>query len=292
MLTHLNNILDNINYLSSSQLNTAVATVVYKQRQKPVHHHKSHRLVRVSPLIGRLIGEYLRPAHIAMSKLNPNQNQSGYTEGVNFLLAALQRHETEMFCLDNKKTFFSCSLDGVSAFDIVNRQIQLRELYFAGDTGKHWQANYFEYNNSKTKIKMNNKLSSELEETLGCKQGSIKSGDHWKIYISTLLETMDSANLGVSIGPINVGVSCCADDVLAMSDDQHKLQCLLDIASKTGGMFKIQYGASKTKIIVSGPEIDQGYYADTKPWVMDNQTVSVVEDNDHLGQIISGQREY
>ena len=86
-------------------------------------------------------------------------------------------------------------------------------------------------------------------------------------------------------------MSCCADDVLAMSDDQHKLQCLLDIASKTGGMLRIQYGAAKTKIIVSGPDVDQRYYADTKPWVMDSQTVSVVEDNDHLGQIISGQRQ-
>ena len=76
-----------------------------------------------------------------------------------------------------------------------------------------------------------------------------------------------------------------------MSDDQHKLQCLLDIASKTGGMLRIQYGAAKTKIIVSGPDVDQRYYADTKPWVMDSQTVSVVEDNDHLGQIISGQRQ-
>ena len=197
-------------------------------------------------MISRLIDEYLRPVHAKISKLNPNPIQSGYTEGVNFLLAALQRHETETFCIYHKKTFFSCSLDGISAFELVKREIQLRELYFAGDTGKYWQASYYEYNNSKTEIKMNNKLSSELIETLGIKQGSVKSGDHWKIYASLLLDTLDSATLGVSMGPIDVGVSCCADDVLAMSDDPHKLQCLLDIASDTGQIFRIKYGASKT----------------------------------------------
>ena len=33
------------------------------------------------------------------------------------------------------------------------------------------------------------------------------------------------------------------------------------------------------------------YYKDIQPWVMDNKPVSVKEDNDHLGLIVSGYKE-
>jgi hypothetical protein len=74
--------------------------------------------------------------------------------------------------------------------------------------------------------------------------------------------------LGVWIGNINVGVSGVADDVYLMSDRQSKLQAQLDIASHYGKCSK--YGANKTKITV------------------DNDVVKVVNDNENLGQTISG----
>ena len=66
--------------------------------------------------------------------------------------------------------------------------------------------------------------------------------------MSPTIETLDSSELGVWVGPINVSVSTCADDVLVMSDSQNKLQVLLDIASKCGKMYKIENEATKTKI--------------------------------------------
>ena len=60
VLQLLNSIIDNINCLSSPQLNTSVASVIYKGKGKPIYSHKSHRLVRVTPLFARLIDEYLR----------------------------------------------------------------------------------------------------------------------------------------------------------------------------------------------------------------------------------------
>ena len=33
------------------------------------------------------------------------------------------------------------------------------------------------------------------------------------------------------------------------------------------------------------------YYGDTKPWRMGGEAVKVVDDNDHLGQIVSGKRQ-
>ena len=138
---------------------------------------------------------------------------------------------------------------------------------------------------------MKGKLSRSIEETLGVKQGRNKSSDHYKIYIAPLLDTLDAANLGVWIGSINVSVSGVADDVYLMCDKQTKLQAQLDIASHYGKMFRIKYGATKTKVTVVGSEVDQNYFSDVKPWIMDGEVVQVVEDNEHLGQIVSGKNQ-
>ena len=86
--------------------------------------------VTISPIfLGRLLDEFLRPTKLNMTKKTQNINQYGFTEGVTYLMGSLQRNEVEKYCQDNKMTFFGCSLDGESAFEVVDRTIQLRELY-------------------------------------------------------------------------------------------------------------------------------------------------------------------
>ena len=165
---------------------------------------------------------------------------------------------------------------------MVNRNIQTRELYMAGIEGDYWQSNYHSYQDSVTKIKMNQKLSREIKETLGVKQGHINSSDHYKVYIGPCLDMLEDAQLGVWIGPINSGVSGCADDVFLLTDNPVKLQALIDMAEHYGKLYRIQYGALKTKITVSGPDVDVQYYKDTQPWNMAGQPIEVVENNEHL----------
>ena len=283
----INLIIDNINCISAVQLNTSIATLLYKGKGKAVSHHKSYRLVRVTPLIGRLLDEHMRPALVKIVKPIQNENQYGFTENMSYMLGALQRHEVEKFCFDSKQTFFGCSLDGDSAFEVVDRDIQIHELYFAGQVGDHWKASHYSYKSSLTKIKYKGNLSREIEENLGVKQGRNLSSDHYKVYIAPLLKALDEAQLGVQIGPINCSVSGVADDVYLMTNRQTNLQSQLDIAAHYGHMYRIEYGAGKTKITVKGSEIDQNYYNDVSPWTMNGEPVNVVENNEHLGQIVS-----
>ena len=102
---------------------------------------------------------------------------------------------------------------------------------------------------------------------------------------------LEDAQLGVWIGPINSGVSGCADDVFLLTDNPVKLQALIDMAEHFGKLYRIQYGVLKTKITVSGPDVDVQYYKDTQPWNMAGQPIEVVENNEHLGQILSGSRQ-
>ena len=54
---------------------------------------------------------------------------------------------------------------------------------------------------------MDGKLSRNIEEQLGVKQGRNKSSDQYKVYYAPLRDTLDTSNLGVWIGNINEGVS-------------------------------------------------------------------------------------
>ena len=287
----INRVLDDINFLSAPEFKVSIASVIHKGKGKPKTHHKSYRLVRSCPLIGRIIDEHIRPMAVQLSRSRQSINQYGFTENVSYLLGALQRHEAQKYCIDKKQTFFGCSLDGDSAFEVVCRAIQKRELYFAGETGQLANYNTGSYNNTHTRIKMKKKISRPLSESLGVGQGKIRSSDHYKIYVNPALETLESAQLGINIGPINTGLSCVADDLYLLSDDQTKLQGLLDIAQHYGQQYRIAYGASKTVISVVGSKQDMHYYKDVQPWTMDDLPVSVKEDNDHLGLVVSGLRE-
>ena len=121
------------------------------------------------------------------------------------------------------------------------------------------------------------------------KQGHIKSSDNYKIYNNPLLDMLDSASLGVQIGPeLNSGFCACADDVFLMTDTQSKLQSMLDIANFYGVMYKVTFGAAKTKITIVGSELDRNYYSDVAPWRLGGEKVKVTDDNEHLGQLVSG----
>ena len=102
-----------------------------------------------------------------------NNNQYGFTEGIDYKMGILQRYECQQYCLDNKKTLFGLTVDGVSAFDVVERPILLWELFNTGEEGDMWQFTNASYRNTVCKIKMKGKLSSSFEEILGVGQGRV-----------------------------------------------------------------------------------------------------------------------
>ena len=233
--------------------------------------------------------EFIRPISEPISRSLQNSSQYGFTPKLSYLLGAVQRHECEAYAIDVKKTCFGCSLDGEAAFKVVDRDIQKRELYLSGERGDLWRFSHHSYENTYTKIKMDNKLSLPLEEHLGVKQGHIKSSDHYLDYNRPLLDTLDRAGLGFWIGPSCINSSDVADDVYILSESKEGLQQALNLSSHYGRCHKITFGASKTKITITGPDIDRQYYKDTKPWNMDGKVVDLPETNDHLGIIVSGE---
>ena len=40
-----------------------------------------------------------------------------------------------------------------------------------------------------------------------------------------------------------------------------------------------------------GSKLDMAYYKDTRPWTLNGERIEVVENNDHLGRVVSGKKE-
>ena len=62
----------------------------------------------------------------------------------------------------------------------------------------------------------------------------------------------------------------------------------LNIINFFGRRYRMIFNAEKTKLVVTGSKLDMKHYSDVSPWVLDNQAISVVDNNEHLGLIVSG----
>ena len=109
----------------------------------------------------------------------------------------------------------------------------------------------------------------------------MKLSDHYKIYYKSLLDTVANANWGSKWCQTISGFLLC-----------WWLQCIIDIEEHYGGMFEIEYRSDESKITVHGWTIYQDYILDVHLWIMYVNFVSVVTDNEHLGQIISNEHKY
>lgn len=105
------------------------------------------------------------------------------------------------------------------------------------------------------------------------------------------MTSLNSSNLGFFIGPICITAVSVADDTYLLSGTQSGLQSALNIINFFGKRYRIVFNADKTKLVVTGSKIDINYYSDIKPWTLNGEKISVVEDNEHLGLVVSGLHE-
>ena len=100
---------------------------------------------------------------------------------MSYLLGAVLRGECQRWALDNKTTCFGVSFDGQAAFPSIDRDIQVRELYSAGERGDYLEYSRNTYQNTSSQIKIGKKLSREFHDYRGSRQGHKRaSGNLYK----------------------------------------------------------------------------------------------------------------
>ena len=291
ILNLVNDIINNIYYLTCPQVKKGLSTVIHKAKKKPVTVSSSYRRITVTPQIGGILDRYIDPVAEKIFQQVQSPDQFGFTKNISYLLGAVLRGECQRWALDKKLTCFGVSFDGQAAFPSVDRDIQVRELYSIGERGDYLEYSRNTYENTSSQIKLQGNLSREFHEFKGSRQGHKRAAGHFKSYINPCLNAANSSNLGFFIGPHCVSVLCIADDTYVLSDNPRKLQGLINIVGHYGKRYRLVFGADKTKITVTGSKIDMEYYRDINIWSLYEDKIAVTEDNDHLGLTISGSDE-
>ena len=166
ILTLINRILHDIYYLSCPQIKLGLGTPIQKKK-KPLSKSNSYRRITVTPIIGAIIDYYLDPPSEALFRKSQSPDQLGFTAGISYLLAALQRGECQRWAIDQKQTCFGVSLDGEAAFPSVEREIQVRELYTIGERGDLLNYSRNTYKNTACHMKLKDKISRKVVEDKG-----------------------------------------------------------------------------------------------------------------------------
>ena len=115
------------------------------------------------------------------------------------------------YCHKKNAYIYGCFVDFSKAFDCIPRNVLFEKLISYGITGKFLKIIANLHEGSKTRIKLGDKMSQELENHKGAKQGCILI---FNIFLSDLPKTLNPDNQ-VLIHE-NVGINCLiwADDLL------------------------------------------------------------------------------
>ena len=288
LLSLINGILDDIYYLTCPQVKLGLGTALHKGKGKSLNMSNSYRRITVSPIFGAIIDHYIDPVAETLFRQVQSRDQLGFTSGISYLLAAVQRGECQQWAVDRKLTCFGVSLDGEAAFPSVEREIQVRALYTAGERGDYLSYSKNTYKNTERHIKLNGKLSRKIVESKGNRQGHVRASGHFKAYINPCLDRLNRSALGFKVGILCITTVCIADDTYVLADSPSALQAALDIVAHYAKEHQLRFNAQKTKIVVCGSKTDMQYYKDTHPWQLNGETIQVVDNNDHLGVVVSG----
>ena len=291
ILELINRILQDIFFLTCPQIKLGLGTAVFKGKKKPASKSSSYRRITVSPILGAIIDYYIDPKAESVFRPHQSPDQLGFTSGISYLLAAVQRGECQRWAIDQKLTCFGVSLDGEAAFPSVERNIQVRELYTVGERGDLLSYSNNTYQNTECHMKLKNKLSRKIVEHKGNRQGHVRASGHFKVYINPCLLSLNSSDLGFHMGPICTTAVCVADDTYLFSTTPSGLQGAMDIISHYANRYQLRFNADKTKIVVVGSKIDMEFYKETSPWTLNGERVNVVDNNEHLGLVVSGSEE-
>ena len=214
-------------------INTKFSTDMRKEKKVPVPKTKSveldmdlYRGITIPPIFEKLL-EIIILDKIGI--LDQNKLQFGFTKGLSPQMATLCL--TELVSTSKGKCLVISTIDASKAFDLVDRDILLWELYKKGIPDYLWKVIDDIYSDNYCRIMWQGSLSKEVPVTLGTGQGKTIAAQMYKTYIDPTLESLESSGYGARIGITSVVAPSCADDIVLAATSIPRMQglyCILD----------------------------------------------------------------
>ena len=183
---------------------------------------------------------------------------------------------------DRKEKTWLAFLDISKAFDTVNRNRMMCELWNSGIQGKTWRLVHRLYEKVENKVIFGPFESNWYESVNGVKQGCILSPTLFSIVMNDLLFMLNEQRLGITYHEELIPALLYADDIVLMANDDKQLQEMLNIAHRFAIKWGMKFNDTKSKVMVIGKKMDM-----TRNWFLGTLTLEECTMYKYLGIIFA-----
>ena len=259
MLTHLNEpaiqILHKIfNHTLDSGAypwHTSVITPIFKSGN--AYDPDNYRAIAVGSCMGKLFSSILLDRLTDFKKENcPDPvEQLGFQKGAQTNDHILTLKTTiDKYTKVQKTDLLTCFVDLKKAFDTVARDLLLYKIVKLGIRGKFFAVIEDMYNNSFSKIKINNLLSSKIRMQRGTEQGHPLSPDLFKLFIRDLSDLFYTSGDYPFLNDTQLTHLLWADDLVLLALDKISLQNNINILLQFCNKWGLEINIKKTKTVI------------------------------------------
>ena len=283
-------LIDNINNTVVEEVNSVYACILFKGHDKCKNSDRSYRTLSTCPVTAKALDMYVRSLNI--NKWNLTQSECQFQgEGSSHELASLLLTECIQHSIHQlDQPIFAIFLDAKSAFDLVQIELLIRNLYCSGTTGETLVYINNRLENRHTFLDWNGTLMGPIKDQLGLEQGGVGSSDFYKIFAQEQLQLVQASSLGVPLGPLTVSGIGQADDTLLVSNNIYYLKYLLELTKTFCVKHHVQLCHDKTKLQVYHKNKIKSkieYLKAINPVNIDNHTLEYSDTAEHVGVIRS-----
>jgi hypothetical protein len=263
---------------------SGLITPVYKKNRKPKNQPDSYRRITITSIMGKILERLLEK--IISDKFDGQQSrlQCGFTRGVSCTNAAWILSEAINESIDTKNPIWMAMFDASKAFDVVWQNSLLLKLHNAGITGDLWLLLEDWYEGQKSAVKWKGDRSTSFVEWQGVRQGGILSPLLYKIFVNSLLTSMEESGVGLHIGSVYAGIPTCADDVTVIASKPEELQTMIAVTENYASRERYCFNSTKTKVLLKhGHKEASNVLEHETVFTLYEEPLELVKKQTHLG---------
>ena len=190
-----------------------------------------------------------------------------------------------------KQPAYLLFLDAQSAFDIVLRELLVKNLFNIGTNGHTLLYLNNRLKSRQTFIEWDSVIMGPILDQCGLEQGGVSSSEFYRCFGAEQLNTAQNSKLGISLGTHNdsqqvISAIGQADDTVLISSSLQKLNYLLLLTKIFCEKYHVKICAEKTKLLVyytNEMKNQVEYSVQTNPIKVDNKKINFDSSAEHVG---------
>jgi len=183
---------------------------------------------------------------------------------------------------EKRSPTYSCFVDIAKAYDTCYRPALWAKLWDIGIQGRIWRYLFNFYQESESRIKLDEGYTEWFSPGQGVLQGDVASPLLYSVFISGVVHEINKLNLGVDINPRRkAAIFLWADDICLLAPDETQLQTLMNTLSDYANKWRFKVNPAKCNVVIfHKPRI---LHHSARAWYIQGQLVLEASKYKYLG---------